>query len=244
VNSSEDAERDAEARRVGDIYERYRRSRRRRRAWAADNPGNMAIREELLSAVLEEAGPELASAGEVLDVGCGTGFWLETLQRAGVEPARLVGVDLLPERVAAAAQRVPEATVREADVRALPFEDGRFAVVVMFTVLSSLASPEDVRRALADAKRVVQPRGTLLCYEPRLPNLLNRGVLRVRDEDLDMAGIRPRAERRLTLFPPLSRRLGRRTSFAYARLARLPPLLTHRLVIYRREPVGRPASGV
>jgi SAM-dependent methyltransferase len=224
-----------ETRRVQEIYGRYRRSARRRRAWAADNPGNRTIREELLQAVLDAAGPELATGGEVLDVGCGTGFWLAALTDRGIDPDRLVGVDVLPERVSAARSRAPGASVHEADARSLPFDDGRFAAVLLFTVLSSLASAADVRLALAEARRVLWPGGLLLCYESRLANPLNRRVRGVRGEDLDAAGIAPRVERRLTLFPPLARRLGGRTDALYARLARLAPLRTHRLVTYRKD---------
>jgi SAM-dependent methyltransferase len=235
VNSSGDAERDAEAARVGRAYGTYRSSWRRQRAWAADNPGNVAMREELLGAVLEEAGPELASGGKVLDVGCGTGFWLEALRKAGVEPDRLTGVDILPERVAAAGERLPGATVRQADARALPFEDGGFAVVLLFTVLSSLVENEDVRRALSDSRRVLRPGGLLLVYEPRLPSPLNRRVHRISGRDLDSAGIRPRIQRAITLIPPLARRLGTRTDALYPRLTRFSVLRSHRLVIYRNE---------
>jgi SAM-dependent methyltransferase len=230
VNSSGDPERDAEAERVGRVYAAYRRSRRRHRAWAADNPGNQAIRAELLAALLEEAATAVASGGEVLDVGCGTGYWLEALAAAGVAPERLTGVDVLPARLEGAAARVPGASVRQADARDLPFEDGRFSVVLLFTVLSSLASREDVRRALSEARRVLRPSGTLLIYEPRLANLLNRRVRRIRDSDLDAAGLLPRNERQLTLLPALARGLGRQTRSLYPALAQVRVLRTHRLI--------------
>jgi SAM-dependent methyltransferase len=135
--------------------------------------------------------------------------------------------------VAVASERVPGARVRQADARALPFDDTRFAIVVLFTVLSSLESDRDVRHALAEARRVLRPGGVLLVYEPRLRNPFNARVRRITDEDLDVAGIRPRTERRLTLLPPLARRLGTRTEALYPRLARLALLRTHRLVAYR-----------
>jgi SAM-dependent methyltransferase len=235
VNRTRDREPEAEAARVGQTYAAYRRSRRRRRAWAADNPGNRVMRDELLAAVLEEAAPQLGSGGEVLDVGCGSGFWLEALQGCGIDPARLTGADIQPERAAAAAARVPRATILQADARALPLADGRFSVVLLFTLLSSLEGPEDVRRALSETRRVMAPGGVLLCYEPRLPSPFNRATRRIRSDDLDLAGIRPRRERRLTVLPPVARRLGRRADTFYPLLARIAPLQSHRLVVHRRS---------
>jgi ubiquinone/menaquinone biosynthesis C-methylase UbiE len=231
MNGNGDRQRDAEAARVRRTYAAYQRNPHRRRAWAADNPGNRAIREELLAAVLEEAEPQLASGGEVLDVGCGTGFWLQALQRCGIDAARLTGAEIQRERAAAAAERVPGATIVQADARALPLGDARFSVLLLFTVLSSLDGPQHVRRALSETRRVMAPGGVLLCYEPRLPNPFNRAVRRIRSEDLDLAGIRPRRERRLTVLPQVARRLGRHADTLYPRLARIGPLQSHRLVV-------------
>ncbi len=66
-----------------------------------------------------------------------------------------------------------------------------------------------------------------------MANPLNRHTRRLSDADLDTAGLVPREQRTLTLLPALARRLGARTEERYARLARMPPLLTHRLVSYR-----------
>ena len=184
--------------------------------------------------MLQEARNELRSDGDVLDIGCGTGFWLSALESAGASPDHLFGVDVQPERVAAASHRVPRASVKQADARSLPFSDAGFSVVLLFTLLSSLADDDDTVRALREARRMLRPSGLLLCYEPRLPNPLNPRVRRVPNERFDMASVRPRHERSLTLLPPLARRLGPATDALYPRLARVPLLRSHRLVAYRR----------
>lgn len=218
--------------RTEEVYSGYLRSRRKRRAWAADNPGNAAIRRELLTAVLEIAAPELGGSGRVLDLGCGTGWWLRSLAGAGVEPARLEGVEVLPARVGAAREAVPGARIRLGDIRKLETE-GDFALVLLFTVLSSLPSAAEVRTALGEARRALAPGGLLLVYEPRVANPLNRHTRRLSDGDLDAAGLEPRTQRSLTLVPALARRLGARTEARYQRLSRLAPLRTHRLIAYR-----------
>jgi ubiquinone/menaquinone biosynthesis C-methylase UbiE len=215
------------------VYSRYAGSRRKQRAWAADNPGNAAIRGELLAHLLRLAAPEIAGTGAILDVGCGTGWWLRKLVEAEVAPERLHGIDLQPERVAAAREAVPGAEIAVGDARRLPFPDGTFAVVLQLTVLSSLGSHEAIREALGEGMRVLAPGGLLLIYEPRVPNPLNRHTLLLGDRDLDAADIGSREELSLTVLPALARRLGGRTQARYERLARLPFLRTHRLIAYR-----------
>jgi ubiquinone/menaquinone biosynthesis C-methylase UbiE len=223
--------------RTEEVYSGYSRDPRKQRAWAADNPGNAVIRDELLAEVLERALPLLERGGDALDAGCGTGWLLRSLADAGVPPARLAGIDLLPGRAEAAASAVPGARVSAGDVRRLELPDDAFSVVTMLTVLSSLPSREAVREALAEARRVLAPGGLLLVYEPRVPNPLNRNTLLLRDADLDASGVLPRQGMSLTVMPPLARRLGSRAAERYRRLARVPALRTHRLIAYR-EPAA------
>jgi ubiquinone/menaquinone biosynthesis C-methylase UbiE len=220
-----------ERERLSGIYERYARSVRSRRAWSADNAGNMAIRDELVARALEALGARLLDAHAVLDAGCGSGWWLERLEHHRPVGAALHGVELLPERAAAARRRAPAAAIVEADVRALPYQDRAFDVVTLFTVLSSMPRPSDAARAIAECRRVLLPGGALLIWEPRLPNPLNRDTIAINGSLLAHAlhGTRVQASS-ITVLPPLARLLGDRTPSWYPRLARMAPLRTHRLV--------------
>lgn len=211
-------------------YRGYAEDPRKRRKWAAGNPGNVAIREELLAALLDLGARQLDGGGEVLDVGCGTGWLLEALAREGVQPGRLHGVEALEARVGAASRRAPGAQVRLADARRLPYESGRFELVALVTVLSSMEGDAAVAAALREARRVTSPTGVVLCYEPWLANPLNRRTRLVRRRELE-AGLGPiAAQRRLTGLPPLARRLGGAAPRLYPLLARLAP--THRLTAH------------
>lgn len=217
------------------MYDRYASSARRRRRWSADNPGNAAIRAELVDAAFSLVAPDLIAARAILDVGCGSGWWLERLAADPRICARLYGVEALPARASAAQARVLAAAIQTGDARALPLQDASFDVVTMFTVLSSLGSRRAIESALHEARRVLVDGGVLLVWEPRVPNPLNRHTLLVGSDQLHgVFGDGPSTTCTLTVLPALARRLGPSTGWLYPRLARLAPLRTHRLSCVRR----------
>ncbi|MFH9352338.1 class I SAM-dependent methyltransferase [Kitasatospora sp. NPDC017646] len=101
---------------------------------------------------------------EVLDCACGIGTQAIGLAALG-HP--VTGTDLSP---VAAARATAEAAGRRlrlpaaaADMRRLPFPDGRFDVVVCAdNALPHLLTAEDVRAALGEMRRVLRPGGLLL----------------------------------------------------------------------------------
>lgn len=228
---------ETEAARIARVYSGYRGSARKRKAWAADNPGNMAIRAELLAAIWDMAGPELRGDGAILDLGCGNGYWLEALAAGGVDERRLHGVDLIAERAERAARRVPGASVLHGDGAALPYPDGGFRLVLLLTVLSSL-SRDRAARVQVEIRRASRPDGLVLVYEPRVPNALNRATRSVPTSELERVWGPPESSTALTVGPALARRLGRLAPRLYPALAACPPLRTHRLSTFR--PAARP----
>lgn len=212
--------------RTAEIYGRYARDRARRRRWSPANPGNQAIQADLRAAI----GEVLPASGAVLDVGCGTGWLLETL--AHHNPAlALYGVDLLADRVDAAHRRVPSARVTQGSALALPAATASVDAVTFITVLSSLRGRSDRRAALAEARRVVRPGGVVVVWEPRVPTP-NRRTCHVPVREVREA-LAPcsLARRSITLLPPLARRLP--SARAYAVLSQVSALRTHRLIVAR-----------
>ena len=187
------------------------------------------MRQELVRTAFALADGALR-AGDVLDVGCGTGWWLKCLHERGIPPGRLNGVDVLDARVRAAAARVPGATIRRGDARSLPFEDDRFTAVTLFVVLSSLEDDDAVADTLREAERVTRADGSILVWDVRIPNPLNAATRRVSSRAVQALLGAPTATVTLTLVPPLARRLGPN---GYARLAAIPILRSHRLSVHR-----------
>ena len=93
----------------------------------------------------------------ILDAGCGTGLNLRHL------PAGSTGVDINPRNVELLKTRLPNHTVIEGDVEALPFADGSFGTVLCTEVIEHIPDPS---AALAEYRRVLQPGGVLIGSVP------------------------------------------------------------------------------
>ena len=77
--------------------------------------------------------------------------------------ARLVvGMDISHAIAQQAAARCPGLRALRADVRALPFADGAFEVVVSLSTLDHFRDPEDLAASLRQLGRIVRPGGLLL----------------------------------------------------------------------------------
>ena len=102
----------------------------------------------------------------VLDLGSGLGQLTVWLAQRG---AIAEGVDLGPNLVAAAADIAElngvDAEFRLGSIVDLPFEDGRFDIVVGMSILHHL-DEHDVGRAAREAHRVLSPGGHLIVFEP------------------------------------------------------------------------------
>ncbi len=101
------------------------------------------------------------SSGRVLEVGVGTGLSLPAYKRA----LEIVGIDLSPEMLEKARERVAEfgltnvTGLYEMDAGQLTFPDGGFDTVVAMYVMTVVPEPEKVMRELA---RVCKPGGQVL----------------------------------------------------------------------------------
>ena len=114
----------------------------------------------------------LAQGGRVLEVGCGRGVALPVLARL-LRPQRLVGLDidrsLLQRARERTAGRAGLVELRLGDVRALPFPDASFDLVVDFGTCYHIARREQALREIA---RVLATDGRFV-HETRLSQLLS-----------------------------------------------------------------------
>jgi ubiquinone/menaquinone biosynthesis C-methylase UbiE len=119
----------------------------------------------------------LARGQRILEVGCGRGVALPPLVQR-LRPKRLVGLDVDGELLETARARLrgvsldTEVELRQADVRALPFPDASFDLVLDFGTCYHVARRA---QALREISRVLVEGGRFV-HETRLSQLLSHPV--------------------------------------------------------------------
>lgn len=165
----------------------------------------------------------------LIEVGSGSGGNLLELLRLGFDPSNLRGVELLPERHAQARRLLPEAiALHLGDAMKLPVDTESHDAVLLSTVFSSIL--DDVfQQQLADTLwDWVKPGGGVLWYDFTLNNPRNpdvRGVPLHRVRELFPRG--RMVSRRVTLAPPIARRVTRVHPSLYTFFNAIPLLRTH-----------------
>ena len=160
-----------------------------------------------------------AAGGPVLELGCGTGRVSLPLARAGVD---LVGIDRSAPMLDRARKRILKSkflkssnpqilkslSLVRGDIRALPFDDGAFPMVLApYGILQSLIRPRDLTATLASVARVVAPGGTfgidLVPDVPKWREYTNRVQMRGRAAGAQLTlieSVRQDPKRHLTTF--------------------------------------------
>jgi ubiquinone/menaquinone biosynthesis C-methylase UbiE len=109
-----------------------------------------------------KAVPDGRRYGQVLEVGCGTGFFLLNLAQAGyIGEAHCTDISegMVRQCIANGARLGIEVRGRVADVEGLPYDDESFDLVIGHAVLHHLP---DLDRAFSELLRVLRPGGRLV----------------------------------------------------------------------------------
>jgi SAM-dependent methyltransferase len=176
--------------------------------------------------------PGLPADWRATEVGCGAGGNLLDLLRLGLLPAHLTGIELLPERLAAARAALPEGVrLLAGDASAADVAPASQDLVLQSTVFSSILDDALQQRVAEAMWRWLKPGGAVIWYDftvdnPRNPDV--RGVPLARVRQLFPEG--RLAARRVTLAPPLARAM----PAAYPLFNLVPWLRTHRLVLIEK----------
>lgn len=116
--------------------------------------------------VLDLAG--VAQGHDLLDIGCGTGTQAIASWHRTQPEGSVVGVDISENMLAVARRKARRAGVdiafRSADAGQLPFDDHRFDIVTITTVMHMIPDSRH-RLCLSEASRVLRPGGRLLLID-------------------------------------------------------------------------------
>jgi len=222
------------------IVGRYARRKGLSDLYSAFNADVVLRRQEWqrsLIALLKEVRLAGLSDLSILEVGCGTGGNLLEFISLGANPERIVGSELLPERVEAARRRLPAAVqIHPGDASALALDDASFDIVYASVVFSSILADGLQERLAKTMWRLVKPGGGVLWYDFTFNNPNNSDVRAVpmsRIKGLFPDGIVH--AKRITLAPPIARRVARVHPVLYSALNLCPLLRTH-LLCYLKKP--------
>ncbi len=134
--------------------------------WLTNHPYVLQAERRLLRHI--EAWPEACS---ILEVGCGEGATLKTLQNMGIHPT-YVGFDCFPAKVQFCCREHKEGRFLTADARfGFPFHSGCFERVLVRDVLHHLEESERIS-LLNEALRVLKPKGNLVVIEGNANNFV------------------------------------------------------------------------
>lgn len=110
--------------------------------------------------LMEDAG--ISKRGGILDVGCGTGWFLSLLKRHGW--VELNGLDISPDMLVIAREMNPSATFYETPIQGISDVTGQEYDVI--TCLGTLHHMPDIKMVAEKLFFLLKPGGRLIAHEP------------------------------------------------------------------------------
>ena len=165
----------------------------------------------------------------LLEIGCGNGINLLNMIRLGFNPKNLKGNELLPDRIKAAKSILsPSVEIYEGDALELDFERESFDIVYQSVVFTSILNDNFQEKLAEKMWSWVKTGGGVLWYDfiynnPSNPDV--RGVTIDRVKKLFPDG--EIVCKKITLAPPISRRVTKLHPSLYSFFNMFPFLRTH-----------------
>jgi ubiquinone/menaquinone biosynthesis C-methylase UbiE len=194
-------------------------------------------REQRFLALLARHGCVSLDTKRILEVGCGSGDLLRDFIKWGARPENVIGVELLPERVAEAKRLCPGAIqIVQSNAAKLEFSDATFDLVFQSTVFTSVLDTSMKQQMAAEMCRVLKPDGLILWYDYHMNNPRNPDVKGVKRQEI--CALFPECDiqvQRITLAPPIARRLAPLSWLLCYVLSKIPWLCSHYIGMIRKR---------
>lgn len=216
-------------------YARRRASSFDRETYSVFNKANIFILQQRQLALLSLLRQQKKSpqGNAILEIGCGRGGVLIEYLGYGTDASSLYGIDLLHDRLVDARRRIQDLTLACADGQSLPFAHHQFDIVLQYTAFSSILDSAIKRNMAQEMLRVVKPDGLIIWYDFWLnpTNPQTRGIRKP-----EIYSLFPGCDfefKKITLAPPIARRLVPVSWILALLLEKLTILNTHYLVAIR-----------
>lgn len=128
------------------------------------------IRLRAIKRILKRLYPRGMSNLDALDIGCGTGDFVDLLHRA---QARVTGLDISPEVIARTRERFadrPEIKLLAAPIEEASLPGESFDVITSITVLQHVVDADHLARSLRALRNALRPDGRLIVLELAPPH--------------------------------------------------------------------------
>jgi SAM-dependent methyltransferase len=205
-------------------------------------PANVFVRQEKERAICRFIGRWLdgrsLSELSIMEIGCGSGTNLLQMIGLGATPAKIIANELLEERLAATKINLPHSVkILEGDASKLNIPKNSLDIVVQSTVFSSILNKNFAQDLAQEIFSWVKPGGAILWYDFVYNNPNNKDVRGISLTEIQTLFPNSKLHfKRVTLAPPIARRLGFTTPILYPILNILPFLRTHMVcMIYKNS---------
>jgi ubiquinone/menaquinone biosynthesis C-methylase UbiE len=187
--------------------------------------------------LLQRSGFQSLREKKILEVGCGSGYWLREFAKWGGSPHNMVGIDLVPARTQEARQLCPQGMILErGNAAELTFPESAFDLVLQFTVFSSILDFATRQKAASEMLRVVKPDGLIIWYDFFVRKPGNHAVRAITRAEIYRLFPRCLIDlHRISLAPPLARVLAPYSWLACYLLERSRLLNAHYLGVIRKS---------
>ena len=199
-------------------------------------------REQRFLRLLARCGCTHLENKQILEVGCGNADLLRDFMKWGARPENLVGVELLGERVAEAIHCCPkDVKILQGNAAKLQFPNQIFDLVFQSTVFTSVLDPGTKQQMAAEMCRVLKPNGLILWYDYHMNNPQNPDVKGVKWAEIKALFVNCEIRmKRITLAPPIARRVASYSWLLCYLLSKIPWFCSHYIGVIRKKPVLAP----